>query len=142
MKLTDEFITDLFEKLNPDELNRAIINSDQWQNMGAAEKVFRMFSVLLIQSERRIDQTNKMVFEQTNTVRKMEDCIKHLTLTYEKHIENITHSRDLIMKENARLHEEMVRLESSKNKMQEEYIRLIEKILLRNTSENNFNIHK
>lgn len=139
---SNEAVTELFNRLDSDVLNRSILDSDNWQNLSSADKVFRMFSVLLIQSERRIDSTNKMVYRHLEGVEQLENFSKELTNVYEAHIKKISENRDLLMQENIKLREEIHRLIQENQKRHEEYVKLVEKVITIHSAETNFNIHQ
>lgn len=141
-EFTDKAVAELFSRLDSDVLNKSILDSENWRGLSNAEKVFRMFSVLLIQSERRIDSTNKMVFRHLEGVAQLESFIKELTNVYEAHIKSISANRDLLLGENIKLREEIHRLINENQKRHEEYVKLVDKVISIHSSENNFNINK
>lgn len=139
---SEEAVTELFNRLDSDVLNKSILDSDNWKELSSAEKVFRMFSVLLIQSERRIDSTNKMVFRHLEGVEQLEIFLKEITNVYETHIKSMESNRDLLLNENIKLREEIHRLIQENQKRHEEYVKLVEKVITIHSSETNFNIHQ
>lgn len=121
------------------------------ENLSPVEKILfaacEKFGQLLVESERRINQTNEMVSKLAESAQKQNAVIEKLTNEYVHHIDSLTKNRDEITAQNTTLLQITLnaqKLVEDANRREEfMFEKILDKIQVgRNISESNINLKR